>query len=122
MYEYFEVGPKIQEEVAGIFTRFLRWLPKHRLPTPSRRSLEIWCLVIDNLIADDVSFSSSFFWNLWHLAMVQFLLILDSFVTFQMDLNPWAACEGYPECERALELNGCQMLFDCRHGKVLVSW
>ena len=82
MYEYFEVGPKIQEEVAGIFTRFLRWLPKHRLPTPSRRSLEIWCLVIDNLIADDVSFSSSFFWNLWHLAMVQSLLILDSFMTF----------------------------------------
>ena len=70
MYEYFGVDPEIQEEVASIFPRFLRWLPKHRLSTPSMRSLKIWRLVIDNLTADDVSYSSSFFWNLWHLAMV----------------------------------------------------
>ncbi|XP_050270381.1 uncharacterized protein LOC126714324 [Quercus robur] len=42
---------------------------------PSRRSLEIWRLVINNLTADDMS------------------------------LNPWAGCEGYAECEWALELN-----------------
>ena len=60
MYEYFGVGLEIREEVVGIFPRFLCWLPKHRLSTPFRRSLEIWRLVIDNLTADDVS-SSSFF-------------------------------------------------------------
>ena len=55
MYGYFGVGPKIREEVNDIFPRFLRWLPKYHLSTPSRRSLEIWCMVIDNLIVDDVS-------------------------------------------------------------------
>ena len=55
MYEYFGVGPEIWEEVPGIFSRFLHWLPKHHLSTPSRCSLEIWHLVIDNLTADDVS-------------------------------------------------------------------
>ena len=55
MYEYFGVGPEIWEEVACILPRFLRWLPKHRLSTPSRHSLEIWRLVIYNLIANDVS-------------------------------------------------------------------
>ena len=79
--------------------------------------MEIWRLVIDNLTVDDVRSSSSFFWNLWHLAMVQSLLILSSFVTFQMDLNPWAGCERYVEYERALELNGHQMLFKCGHGR-----
>ena len=117
MYEYFGVGPEIQEEVAGIFPRFLRWLPKHRLSTPSCHSLEIWRLVIDNLTVDDVSSSSSFFWNLWYLAIVQSLLILSSFVTFQMNLNPWAGCEGYAKCEQALKLNGCQVLFKCGHGR-----
>ena len=65
MYEYFGVGPEIWEEVACIFPRFLRWLPKHRLSTPSRYSLEIWRLVIDNLIANEVSplFSPLFFWE-----------------------------------------------------------
>ena len=79
--------------------------------------MEIWHLVIDNLTTDDVSSSSSFFWNLWHLAMVQSLLILSSFVTFLMDLNPWARCERYVECEPALELNGRQVLFDCGRGR-----
>ena len=55
MYEYFGVGPEIQEEVTGIFPRFLRWLPKHHLSPPSRHSLEIWRLVIDNMTIDDVS-------------------------------------------------------------------
>ena len=55
MYEYFEVDPKIGEEVDGIFPRFLRWLPKHRFSIPSKRSLEIWCLVFENLTIDDVS-------------------------------------------------------------------
>ena len=55
MYKYFGVGPKIQEKVASIFPRFLHLLPKHCLSIPSRHSLEIWCLVIDNLTIDDVS-------------------------------------------------------------------
>ena len=55
MYEYFGVGPKIREEVTGIFPRFLRWLPKHHLSPPSRRSLEIWRLVIDNMTINDVN-------------------------------------------------------------------
>ena len=55
MYEYFGVGPEIREEVTGIFPRFLRWLPKHHLSPPSRRSLEIWRLVIDNMTINDVS-------------------------------------------------------------------
>ena len=41
MYEYFGVGPEIQEEVVGTFPRFLYWLPKHCLSTPCRHSLEI---------------------------------------------------------------------------------
>ena len=55
MYEYFGVGPEIREEVTSIFPRFLRWLPKHHLSPPSRRSLEIWRLVIDNMTINDVS-------------------------------------------------------------------
>ena len=55
MYENFGVGLEIQEEVTGIFPRFLRWFPKHRLSPPSWRSLEIWRLVSDNLTIDDVS-------------------------------------------------------------------
>ena len=107
MYEYFGVGPKIREEVTSIFPRFLHWLPKHRLFTPSRHSLEIWRLVIDNLIADDVSSSALFVgifgtW-LW-LGLFSFWV---PFVTFQMYLDPWARCKGYAKFERALELNGC---------------
>ncbi|KAK9991396.1 hypothetical protein SO802_026381, partial [Lithocarpus litseifolius] len=90
MYEYFGVGLEIREEVASIFPRFLRWLPKHHLSAPSRRSLEIWRLS---------------------------LLFLSSFMTFQMNLNPWVGCEGYAECERALELNDRQVLIECGHGK-----
>ena len=55
MYEYFGVGLEIQDKVIGIFPRFLRWLPKHRLSPSSRCSLELWRLVIDNLKIDDVS-------------------------------------------------------------------
>ena len=64
MYEYFRVGLETKEEVNGIFPRFLRWLPKHRLSTPSKHFLEIWRLVIDNLTADDVS-PSPFFGVVW---------------------------------------------------------
>ena len=56
MYEYFGVGPQVQEDVDGICPRFLRCLPKYRLSTPSKRSLEIWCMVIDNLTVADVIF------------------------------------------------------------------
>ena len=68
MYEYFGVGPEIREEVTIIFPRFLRWLPKHCLSLPFRLSLELWCLVIDNLIIDDVS--SFFLLFKWHLVMI----------------------------------------------------
>ncbi|KAK9998020.1 hypothetical protein SO802_017623 [Lithocarpus litseifolius] len=94
MYEYFGVGPEIREEVNDIFPRFLRWLPKHCLSTPCRLSLEIWRLVIDNLSTDDLS----------------------SLVIFKMCLNPWVGCQEYNECERALELNSHQALFECGHG------
>ena len=50
--------------------------------------------------------------------MIQSLLILSSlFVIFQMKLNPWVGCEGYVECERALELNSRQVLFESGHEK-----
>ena len=65
MYEYFGVGPEIQEEVNVIFPRFLRWLPKNHLSTPSKRSLEIWHLVMDNLTAGDVSSSPFFFFGIF---------------------------------------------------------
>ncbi|KAK9984358.1 hypothetical protein SO802_033883 [Lithocarpus litseifolius] len=86
MYVYFGVGHETWEEVAGIFPRFLYWVPQYRSSVTSRCSLEIWRLVIDNLTVDG------------------------------MNLDPWAGCEGYVECERALELNGCQALFECGHG------
>ena len=40
--------------------RFLHWLPKYCLSTPSKRSLQVWRMVIDNLTVDNVSFSFSF--------------------------------------------------------------
>ena len=43
------VGPQVQEDFDGIYPRFLRWLPKYRLSMPPKRSLEVWCMVIDNL-------------------------------------------------------------------------
>ena len=57
MYEYFRVSPKIREEVNDIFPRFLCWLPKHHLSMPSKCSLKIWQMMINNLIVDDVSSS-----------------------------------------------------------------
>ena len=56
MYEYFGVGPQVREDVDGIYPRFLCWLPKYRLSTPSKCSLEVWRMVIDNLTVVDVSF------------------------------------------------------------------
>ena len=127
MYEYFGVGLEIQEEVVGIFPRFLRWLLKHHLSMPFRCFLEIWRLVIDNLTTDDVSLSPPpsffffsfffFFMNLWYLVMTWLFLILGSFVIFQMSLNSWAGYEGRAKCERALELNGHQVLFEYGHGR-----
>ena len=116
MYEYFGVGPEIQEEFYGIFPRFLLWLPKHCLSPPFRRSLELWCLVIDNLTSDDVS---SFFLLFKSLALGYDLVssLSEFLCDFQMNLNPWARCEGYAKCEWALELNSWQVLFECGHGK-----
>ena len=61
MYEYFGVNPQVREDVDRIYPRFLHWLPKYHLSTPSKHSLEVWRMVIDNLIVADVSFF--FFWN-----------------------------------------------------------
>ena len=65
--------------------------------------MELWRLVIDNLTIDDVCFFFFLLLNLQHLVMAWSFLIMISFVTFQMNLNPWAGCEGYGECEQALE-------------------
>ena len=110
MYEYFGVGSQIREEVDDIYPRFLRWLPKHRLPMPSRHSLEIWHMVIDNLIIDDVSLFAFFVFFFLLLCMCVYgvfgvwiwfglFLILRPFVIFQMTLNPSVRCEEYDECE-----------------------
>ena len=40
-----------------------------------------------------------------------------SFVIFRMSIDPWVGCEKYDECERALELNSRQALFECEHGR-----
>ena len=80
--------------------------------------MEIWCLVIDNLTIDDVS---SFFLLLFKSLALGYDSVSSLseflFVIFQTNLNPWAGCEGYAKCERALELNGCQVLFEYGHGK-----
>ncbi|KAK9984332.1 hypothetical protein SO802_033857 [Lithocarpus litseifolius] len=54
MYEYFGVGPQVLEDVGDMFPRFLHWLPKYRLSVPSKSSLQVWCMVIDNLTVADV--------------------------------------------------------------------
>ena len=56
MYEYFGVGPQVLEDVGDMYPRFLCWLPNYCLSTPSKRSLQVWRMVIDNLIVADVSF------------------------------------------------------------------
>ena len=112
MYEYFGVGPKIQEEVNDIFPRFLRWLPKHHLSMTSRCSLEIWRLVINNLTANYVShFTFFFLWDLWCLMVVWSFSHFGFFGDFSDVFNPSVGCEEYVECERALELNSHQVLF-----------
>ena len=56
MYEYFGVGPQVLEDIGDMYPRFLRWLPKYRLSTPPKQSLQVWRMVIDNLTTNDVSF------------------------------------------------------------------
>ncbi|KAK9988601.1 hypothetical protein SO802_028840 [Lithocarpus litseifolius] len=89
MYEYFGVGPQVREDVDRIYPRFLCCLPKYHLSKPSKCSLEVWCMVIDNITIVDMS------------------------------LDPWLGCEEYVECEWALELNGRQVLFEHGHGRVV---
>ena len=43
-----------------MYPMFLHWLPKYCLSMPSKRSLQVWRMVIDNLTVDNVSFSFSF--------------------------------------------------------------
>ena len=61
MYEYFGVSPQVWEDVDGIYPRFLHWFPKYHLSTPSKRSLEVWRMVIKNLTVADLSFFFFFF-------------------------------------------------------------
>ena len=56
MYEYFGVGPYLLEDVDDMYPRFLRWLPKYHLSEPPKRSLQAWCIVINSLATNDVSF------------------------------------------------------------------
>ncbi|KAK9997950.1 hypothetical protein SO802_017553 [Lithocarpus litseifolius] len=42
MYEYFEVGPQVLEDVGDMYPRFLRWLPKCLSSMPSKCSLQVW--------------------------------------------------------------------------------
>ena len=63
MYEYFGVGPEFRRKLMAFFLDFFVGCPHHHLSSPSRRSLEIWCLVIDNLTANDVSHSLSFLFS-----------------------------------------------------------
>ena len=56
MYEYFGVGPQVLEDVGDMYPRILCWLPKYHLSTPSKRSLQVWHMVIDNLTVANVSF------------------------------------------------------------------
>ena len=76
MYEYFGVGPQLLEDVNDMFPRFLRWLPKCHLSMPPKHSLQAWCMVIDNLTTDDVSFCS------WWFCVFFFLVVLFGFFSF----------------------------------------
>ena len=40
MYGYFGVGSQLSEDVDDVFPRFLHWMPKYRLSTPPKRSLQ----------------------------------------------------------------------------------
>ena len=80
-------------------------------------NIQIYFYLIKNLTIDDVSSFFLLLLHLWHLVIIQSLLFLSFFMAFQMNLNHRAGCKGYAKCERALELNGHQVLFECGHGK-----
>ena len=56
MYEYFGFGLQLLEDGDDMFLRFLHWLLKYHLSTPSKRSLQAWHMVSDGLAADELSF------------------------------------------------------------------
>ena len=85
MYEYFGVGPQVLEDIGDMYPRFLRWLPKYRLSTPPKQSLQVWRMVIDNLTADGVSFLFKGF-CVW-LRVFVFLLFLCYVVWFPFILG-----------------------------------
>ena len=61
-------GPQVLEDVGDMYPRFLCWLPKYHLSMPSKCSLQVWRMVIDNLTIDDVIF---FFFVLGVLCLVE---------------------------------------------------
>ena len=67
-------------------------------------------MVIDNFTVDDVRF---FFFFFGLCGFFSFWVLCD----FQMSLNPWLGCEEHVKCVWAQELNGCQVLFKCSHGR-----
>ena len=79
MYEYFGVDPQVREEVDGIYPRFLHWLPKYCLLTPSKRYLEVWHMLIDNLIVANVSFFFFFGWNFMFKGFCDLVVVWSSF-------------------------------------------
>ena len=92
---------------SGVFWKFGAWW------------LTIWLLMMWVFPPHPLFFFlfSFLFMNLWYLVMTWLFLILGSFVIFQMSLNSWAGYEGRAKCERALELNGHQVLFEYGHGR-----
>ena len=56
MCEYFGLDPQLLEVEDDMFPRFLRGLPKYRLSVPPKRSMQAWCMVIDDLATNEVSF------------------------------------------------------------------
>ena len=73
-------------------------------------------MVIDSLAIDDVSFFYCCFF-LWFCVVLFGFFSLWVFCDFQMSLNPWLGCEEHVEYAWAQELNGCQLLFECGHGR-----
>ena len=106
-----------------MFPKFLRWLPKYRLSTPTKRSFQTWCMVVDNLAANDVSFFvvvvvvvvfGDFVFIVVLFGFFLFWVLCD----FQMSLTPWLRCEEHVECEWAQELNGRQVCLSVAMGDI----
>ena len=84
-------GPQVLEDVGDMYPRFLCWLPKYHLSMPSKCSLQVWRMVIDNLTVDDVIFFFFFFFFFfflflgfcfWLRVCVMFSFVLCGLISF----------------------------------------